>query len=145
MFRNEYVLDCDIREMNDMQRFKNKQIVYVNSTYNIAEKCEVIDYVEYESSTGKSIYKVHSIVHKGTFGATEDCIFTTEEKARKAYEKSFEDLVKQYKDKIKTLKDLLEFPLSHCLSCGEEYIEYEAQKAYRIRANELTGLILDKE
>ena len=126
-----------------MQKFKNKQIVYVNSTYNIAEKCEVIDYVEHESSTGQGIYKVHSIDNHGTFGATENCIFATEKDAHEAYEKLFADLVEQYKDEIKTLKDLLEFPLSHCLSCGEEYIEYEAQKAYRIRATELTGLILE--
>ena len=128
-----------------MQKFKNKQIVYVNSQYNIAEKCEVIDYVEHESSTGQGVYKVHSIDNQGTFGATENCIFAIEKDAHEAYEKSFADLVEQYKDEIKTLKDLLEFPLSHCLSCGEEYIEYEAKKAYRIRANELTGLILEEK
>lgn len=128
-----------------MQKFKNKQIVYVNSPYNIAEKCEVIDYVEHESSTGEGVYKVHSIDNRGTFGATENCIFAIEKDAHEAYEKSFADLVEQYKDKIKTLKDLLEFPLSHCLACGEEYTEYEAQKAYRIRANELTGLILEEK
>lgn len=128
-----------------MQIFKNKQIVYVNSQYNMAEKCEIIDYVEHESGTGQGVYKVHSIDNKGTFETTENCIFATEKNAHEAYEKSFADLVEQYKDEIKTLKDLLEFPLSHCLSCGEEYIEYEAQKAYRIRANELTGLILKEK
>lgn len=128
-----------------MQKFKNKQIVYVNSPYNIAEKCEVIDYVEHESSTGQGVYKVHSIDNRGTFGATKNCIFATEKDAQEAHEKLFAALVEQYKNEIKTLKDLLEFPLSHCLSCGEEYTEYEAQKAYRIRANELTNLILEEK
>ncbi len=128
-----------------MQKFKPNEIIYVNGIYNIAEKCEIIDYTERESNAGKSIYKVHSIENGGTFGASEDCVFKTKEDAKDAYKKSFEKLVEQYKSEIKTLKDLLEFPLSHCLSCGEEYIEYEAQRAYRIRVSELTGMDLREE
>lgn len=127
-----------------MQKFTNNTTVYVNSTYNTAEKCEVVGYVEYESSTGQSVYKLHSADNHGTFCATEDCIFATKEDACKAYEEASAELVERYKSEIRTLRDLLEFPLSHCLACGEEYTEYEAQKAYRIRANELTGLILEE-
>ncbi len=128
-----------------MQKFKNNAIVYVNSVYNIAEKCEVVNCVESKSDTGKNYYKVHSIDNYGTFGVAENCVFATKEDAQKAYYKLSAKRVEQYKKEIKTLKDLLEFPLTHCLACGDEYTDYDAQRAYRIRANELTGIVLKEQ
>ncbi len=75
-----------------MQKFANKQIVYVNGPYSLAEKCEVIDYVEYKSSISQGVYNVHSIDNRVTFMATENCMFATEKDAREAFEKSFADL-----------------------------------------------------
>ena len=60
----------------------------VNSKYCIAEKCEVVDYVECESSTGQSVYR----------------LFTTEKNAHKASKKSFAELVEKYKGKTRTLR-----------------------------------------
>ena len=42
---------------------------------------------------------------------------------------------------MKDLKDLLKFPLNHCLN-GEEYTDYEAKAAYKQRVNELVGIDL---
>lgn len=125
------------------RKFNNGTTVYVNSTWNQEEECIVTGYVENESSTGKNVYKVNSQVNGGTFGATEDCVFATKEEAHKASIETSAKLVQKYKSEIKTLKDLIAFPLNHCISCGEEYIDWEAQRAYRLRANELIGVVLE--
>ena len=62
-----------------MQKFKNGTIVFVNGSWNTAEKCIVASFVENESSTHQNVYLVNSIDNGGTFGATEDCIFDTKE------------------------------------------------------------------
>ena len=55
--------------------------------------------------------------------------------------KKSDELINKYKAEIKDMNDLLHFPLEHCFN-GEEYTEYEAMEAYKIRANELTGAVL---
>ncbi len=122
-----------------MRKFANNQIVFVNGTYNQEEKCIIIDCIENEPTTGKTIYNVHSLDNYGTFGTTEDRVFATKEEAHKASIEASAKLVGQYKAEIKTLKDLLEFPLKHCISGGEEYTNNEAEQAYRLRMHELTG------
>jgi hypothetical protein len=90
-----------------------------------------------------NVYKVHSLDNGGTFAVTEECVFATKQEAHKSYLEESAKLVDKYKEEIKNLNDLLKFPLEYCISCGEEYTDYEAQKAYKIRANELFGIILD--
>ena len=123
-----------------IQKFKKGMTVYVNSTWSVAEKCTILDYIENESGTNKKFYKVHSSVHGGTFGATEDCIFATKEEACKAYLNASTQLINKYKSEIRNLEDLLRFPLKHCF-CGE-YTDYEALSAYKARATELTEIVL---
>lgn len=125
-----------------MQRFQKDSVVFVNDSYDIAEKCKVIDYMENESDVGKNYYKVHYVDKYGTFEVVEHRVFATKEDALKAYYRLSAKRVEQYKKEIKTLKDLLEFPLTHCLACGNEYTDYDAQRAYRIRVAELTGITL---
>lgn len=124
-----------------MRKFKNGITVYVNSTWNVEEECTILDYIEDESGAGKNFYKIHSSVHGGTFGATEDCIFATKEEAREAHLKASTQLIDKYKSEIKNLEDLLRFPLEHCF-CGEEYTDYEALSAYKARVTELTEIFL---
>lgn len=126
----------------DMQRFQKGSTVYANSTWNKAEKCTVNGYVKNESSTGKNVYMLSSM--NGTFGATEDCVFETKDEAYQALIDESTKVVNGYKSEIKTLKDLLMFPLSHCISCGEEYTDWDAQKAYKERIMEITGIKLDE-
>ncbi len=129
--------------MCDNRKFADNEIVYVNSTYNIAEKCKITKFLQKDSRTNKSVYALHSLDNLGSFASVEECIFKTKEDALKAYEESFNKLVEKYKNEIRTLEDLIEFPLSHCF-CGEEYTEEEAMEAYKIRAKEITGIDIDK-
>lgn len=124
-----------------MRKFQDGTTVFVNGTWNKKEECIVTGYIENESSTGKNVYKVQSQVNGGTFGATEDCVFATLEEAHFANIKKSDELISKYKAGIKDMNDLLRFPLEHCFN-GEEYTEYEAMEAYKIRANELTGTVL---
>ena len=100
-----------------------------------------MDCIESEPDANKKFYKVHSSVHGGTFGATEDCIFATKKEACKAYLNASTQLINKYKSEIKNLEDLLRFPLEHCF-CGEEYTDYEALSAYKARVTELTEIVL---
>lgn len=125
-----------------MKKFDNGTTVFVNGIWNQEEECIVTGYVKNESRTGKDVYIVKSVTNYGTFGATEDCLFATKEEAHKASVKKSSELVARYKAEIRNLDDLLHFPLNHCLSNGEEYTDYEAKRAYCIRANELTGVTL---
>ena len=125
-------------ELKDItnNKFKYGYIVFVNSTWNTAEKCEITGFVEKESSTGKPVYTLHSLDSYGAFGTTEDCIFNTKEDAISAYKIAFETKVKSYCKQIKTLEDLVRFPVSQCLN-GEEYTDFPALEAYKIRAKEI--------
>lgn len=125
--------------MSNIRKFNDKDVVFVNGTWNTAEKCEITGFVEKESSTGKPVYIVYSLDNYGTFGATEDCIFDTKENAISAYKTAFKTKVKSYCKQIKTLEDLVKFPVSHCLD-GAEYTDYPALEAYEIRAKEITGV-----
>lgn len=127
-----------------MRKFENGATVYINGVWIKEEECEVLDCIENESRTGQNVYNVRS-KNYGMFFATEDSVFATKNEAHKASVEATDKLVQKYKMEIKTLKDLLEFPLHHCISGGEEYTEWEAQRAYRLRANELTDLILGEE
>lgn len=118
-------------------RFQNHEIVYVNSTYHVAEKCEVSELAGWDVDV--PMYSLHSLENHGTFAATEDHIFRTKEAALKAYNEFRNKLIEEYKAEIRTLEDLLKFPLSHCF-CGEEYTDYEARDAYIARLKELTNI-----
>lgn len=121
-----------------MEKLQIGAIVYVNSTYNTAEKCKVTGYGE---ENGKEYYKIHSIDNCGDFGALPENIYLTRDAALRGAKKASEELVCKYKSEIKNLQDLLQFPLNHCF-CGDEYTDWEAIEAYKIRVKELTGLVL---
>lgn len=129
--------------MSDNRKFADNEIVYVNSTYNIAEKCKITKFVQKESRVNKPVYALQSLDNLSSFAATEECIFKTKEDAIKSYEESANKLIEKYRNEIKTLEDLIKFPLSHCIACGEEYTEEEANEAYKIRAKEIIGIEID--
>ena len=64
-------------------KFKNHEIVYANSTYIVAEKCEISALARWDVDT--PIYSLYSIENHGSFATTEDRIFRTKEEALKAY------------------------------------------------------------
>lgn len=127
--------------MINMQKFKNGDTVYVNSIWNKEDECIITGYVEQESSTGECMYIVNSVTNGCTFGATDACVFATKKEAHQANIRNIEDKIKKYKAEIKDINDLIRFPLKYCFN-GEEYTDYEAMKAYKIRAKELTGIDL---
>ena len=95
------------------------------------------DYIV-DAEGNKVGYDMHGITSAAKF---DDIWFSvkeayTEIAARKA------KVVKTYCDEIVTLKDLLEFPLNHCFD-DEEYTDYEAIEAYKIRAKELLNIEVD--
>lgn len=121
--------------MND--NYKIGDIVYVNGIWNVAEKCEITS--ERDSN---GVYSVHSLDSGGSFGALTDNVFPTKEDAIAAHKRKSEENIVRYKEEIKNLNDLLEFPLNNCF-CGEEYTDYDAREAYKIRVKELTGIVLE--
>ena len=76
--------------------FENGEIVYVNSTYNVAERCEITGYAEYKPNTGQFLYFVHSTELGGNFGAAADCIFKTREEAIESHQKRSKELKEKY-------------------------------------------------
>lgn len=126
--------------MKDTRKFKDGDIVFVNSTWHTAEKCKVTSFAKKDSRINKPVYTLHSFDFYNTFCATEDCIFNTKEDAISAYETEYENEVKSYCEQIKTLKDLVRFPIDNCLN-GEEYTDYPALEAYKIRAREMITVV----
>ena len=128
--------------INDNRKFKDNEIVYVNTTYNTAEQCRIL-FVQKVFETNELVYALRSLNNFVTFTAAEECIFKTKEDAVKSYEESTSKLVKKYKDEIKTLEDLVKFPLSHCIYGGGKYMDKGAREAYKIKAKEITGIDID--
>lgn len=122
-----------------MAKFAIGDIVFVNSPYNVAEKCKVDNLNPY--LTEGTVYYVQSVDNAGSFYTSEDTIFETKDKAIEAQNRKHAELVKFYREGIKDLKTLLEFPLRHCFD-GGEYTEYAAKEAYILKVKELTGIDL---
>lgn len=124
-----------------MQKFKNGDTVYVNDAWSKEDECIITGYVEHESSTGECVYIVNSVTNGYTFCATEACVFATKKEAHQANIQYITSQIEKYKAEIKDINDLIRFPLKYCFN-GEEYTDYEAMKAYKIRAKELIGIDL---
>ena len=122
-----------------MLKPKLGDIVYVNNAWTVAEKCEVTEIGDKDADD--EYFYVHSLDNVGSFCALRSDIYATKEEAIAAYQEKSAKNVEQYKKEIKGLKELLEFPLTHCLN-GEEYTDYDAIEAYKIMASELTGIVL---
>lgn len=119
-----------------MSKFEVGDIVYVNASWNVADKCYVMSsFVD----GGNQFYKIESYSLGGVFTALEDSIFSTHKEALDAANAVFNKEVKKYKSEIKTVSDLIKFPLNHCLD-GEEYTDYAAIEAYKKRASELLNI-----
>lgn len=78
----------------------------------------------------------------GTTGAKiKDC-YPTKTELLDALRKEFDDKVKAYCESIKTIEDLVRFCYDHNMS-AEEYTDWEAAKAAKIRAKEMLGIELE--
>ena len=120
--------------------FNNGEIVFVNSAYHTAEKCEVIASRTTDTQKeGFRKYYLRSLEFNSSFWTSGNNLFATKDKALKDSSEKYAGLVRTYCEEIKDINDLIRFPLKHCFG-GEEYTEYEAREAYCIRAKELAGI-----
>lgn len=71
-------------------------------------------------------------------------LYETAQSASEARESELLAKVEKYCKEITDVPSLLKFPLEHCLN-GEEYTNYEAIKAYKIRAKQLLGIDLSEK
>lgn len=80
----------------------------------------------------------------GTCGAKlEDCFLTKEELLADKQVKN-DARIKRYCEEIKTVNDLVTFMYDNNVSCSEEYTDWEAREAARIRAKELLNMDLNE-
>lgn len=75
----------------------------------------------------------------GSTGGRFEEIHKTAEEAYAAQEMKSEKQVHKYCSDMTTPEEVLKFPLQHAFS-GEEYTDYDAVKAYRIRCEEIFGV-----
>lgn len=78
----------------------------------------------------------------GNMTVAANNIWATVDEAFNEIERRKLDSVTKYCEEIKTINDLIAFPIHHCLN-GEEYTNYEALKAYKIRAKELLNIDIE--
>ncbi len=77
----------------------------------------------------------------GSAGATWDNLYPTAKAAYEGRKAKNDAQVAKFCKEIATIEDLVKFPLTHCIN-GEEYTDWQAVKAYKIRAKELLGVDL---
>ena len=113
--------------------FEKGDTVYINTSFGIGEQGSFIDTI---IDTDSTIYVISTA--RGEIGMFPQKVFGTKNEAITAYKKEFDDKVDKYCRQIKDLRELIIFPSDHIL-CGCNR-DRPAAEAYRIRAEELTGV-----
>lgn len=65
-----------------------------------------------------------------------DRVYDTVQDAYAYKDNMHTEQVNKYLEEIQTKEDLINFPLTHCL-CGNEYTDYDAVEAYKIKVRAL--------
>lgn len=129
----------------------DKIFVFEHWSENIYQATVVKVYAENDTLYAKFTYdyivdaagnEVDSGIHGSTSAAKFDDIWFSAKEAYAEIAARKANIIKIYCDEIVTVKDLLEFPLKHCLD-GEEYTDYEAIEAYKKRAKELLKIEIE--
>ncbi len=108
-------------------------IIYSNTTWNVAEKCEIKCFVP-ATDDDPDYYVVRSHVHGGTFGALLEKSFLTEKEAIIAYQEETLIKTKEIKATLNTMKDVLDYALQHM---SDEYVPEAERRAIKERGYEL--------
>lgn len=109
-------------------------LVFRGKVYEVGEEGVLVhgeNFIDLDGSDAETFY--------GSTGGTWDNVYLTPEEAFEAIKRKNLEKIKKYCDEIVDVKTLIEFPTNHCF-CGEEYTNYEALEAYKIRAKELLGI-----
>lgn len=79
----------------------------------------------------------------GSYKAWPDECFLTEDELKTYLKNKYNSQVQEYCSEIKTVEDLIRFPFKYSFN-AEEYSNYEAAEAYKIRAKELLNVNIDE-
>lgn len=120
--------------------FQIGDIIYANTTYNIAEKCEIIGIIN-DPAEHYEGYQVHSLDNYGTFGVRTNNAYTTREEALQAYKKKKEEAKNRFKEQMLDMKDVVNFALSQI---SGEYVTTGAIPAIKERASELLNIPIEE-
>lgn len=83
------------------------------------------------------------VILKEGYALRSDYVFLSEEECVKDYQRRFEETVQGYCQDIKSVSDLVYFMYFHCVSCAEEYTDWQAREAVKRKAKELLNLSLE--
>lgn len=114
-------------------------VVWGHDSYGNLQHGEVKDIRKSHLVNGK---EMSYVILKEGYALRSDYVFLSEEECVKDYQRRFEETVQGYCQDIKSVSDLVCFMYSHCVSCAEEYTDWEAREATYRKAKELLGIDL---
>lgn len=115
------------------QDFKPGDYVYFIDNYDNNYEGEILDV----SSPSEHMMVFYSIKTRyGTFAVPIYNIFKTKEDREQARVKRYNRKVQEYCEKINDIVDLVFFMFDHNVAPAEEYTDWEAREAARIKANQ---------
>lgn len=115
------------------QNFKSGDYVYFIDNYNNNHEGEIFNILS--SLEYKMVF--YSIKTRyGTFTVPIYDIFKTKEDRDQARIKRYNKKVQEYCEKINDITDLIFFMFGHNVAFAEEYTDWEAREAARIKANQ---------
>lgn len=114
---------------------KVEDYVYGFDNYGNLQEGKIRQFLEFNGMEYIKFGTGYTIPKNRVFSSKEECI--------KYYNKNFSNKVVSYCKSIKTIEDLVTFMFNHCVSCAEEYTDWEAREACKVKAKELLGLDLN--
>lgn len=115
------------------QNFKSGDYVYFIDNYNNNHEGEIFNILS--SLKDKMVF--YSIKTRyGTFTVPIYDIFKTKEDRDQVRIKRYNKKVQEYCEKINDITDLVFFMFGHNVAFAEEYTDWEAREAARIKANQ---------
>lgn len=133
--------------MINKNEVKINDLVYIVSPHDdhifggrveiILNDCISIMVYEYYDSYGNYSGKCNC-----QYKAKSENIFINIEKAVEEIKKNHSAVVESYCNEIVDIESMIKFSMNHCLN-GEEYTDWDAVKAYQIRAKELFNVDLN--
>lgn len=115
------------------QNFKLGDYVYFIDNYDNNHEGEILDVL----NPLEHLMTFYSIETRyGTFAVPVYDIFKTKEDREQGRIKRYNKKVREYCEKINNITDLVFFMFNHNVAPAEEYTDWEARAAARIKANQ---------
>lgn len=126
-----------------MANLKIGDIVYAIYDDDIITKGTVQEYMG-ESEKNINMYKIDVGYGPVPNIYLEQNLFRTKTEAAAEVKRRRDNAIKRYMNEITDVSSLVSFCLNHCVACAEEYTNWNAREAVKIKAKEL-GLTLNIE